>query len=66
MFGRNRVNSNSSGESEADLAVQKSWEDYEAVQALKSDVADTVKGHLKLQMENHFSERIWLAYRGDY
>jgi hypothetical protein len=53
-------------ESEANAALEQSYQDYLNLQALKPEVEATVKGHVKLQLENHFAERIWIAYRGEY
>lgn len=65
MFGRKKRGAEDpdSRRIEAEAAVEKSIEEYRAVQALKPEVEATVKRHLKLQLENHFRERIWFAYR---
>lgn len=67
MFGFNKKRANETVErqqAEADAALQRSQKDYEALQALKPAVEKTVQGHRRLQVENHFAERIWWAYAG--
>lgn len=64
MWGH-RGKKNDGAREEANNALRQSLDEWYAVQDLKHDVEDTVRGHLKLQLENHFAERIWLAYRGE-
>lgn len=51
---------------QADAALEKSVQDYEALQTMRPTIERTVRGHMKLQFENHFAERIDLAYRGEF
>lgn len=66
MFGRGktRVN-NTSGAVDAQIALQKSLEEYQSVEAMRPEVEKTVRGHIRLLQENHFSERLWLAFEGE-
>lgn len=45
-------------------ALQKSEQDYQAVQQLRPMVETQVTKHLVLQRENHFAQRMEWAYRG--
>jgi hypothetical protein len=67
MFGRNKREKDSSNDQlrQAETALEKSSSDYEFLQSLKPTAEETVRGHRKLQLENHFAERMWLAYRGE-
>lgn len=65
MWGRKSNKDGQSVSDEARNALRQSINDWYAVQDLKPEVEATVRGHLKLQLDNHFAERIWLAYRGD-
>ena len=47
-------------------ALHRSVQEYYELQDLKPAVEDTVKGHKKLQLDNHFAERIDRAYRGEF
>lgn len=49
----------------AQRAIDQSQGQYDAIKALTPEVEATVQSHRKLQGENHFAERIWLAYRGE-
>lgn len=51
---------------DARAALSKSQEDYEWLQGLKPEVQETINKHLVLQRENHFAERMWFAYRGEF
>lgn len=64
MFGRRKTETDIK-QVQANAALRKSVEDYAAIQALKPEVEATVREHRRLQYDNHFAERIWLAYRGD-
>jgi hypothetical protein len=67
MFGRKQAWQQQIREKQAaaEEALQQSIQDLETIQSYRSEVERTVKGHLKLLQENHFSERIWLSFRGE-
>lgn len=48
---------------EAQEALGKSLSDLKDIDRFRPVVEDTVRQHRKLQVENHFQERIDLAYR---
>lgn len=64
MFGRTKTDTHTK-QVQANAALKKSVDDYEVIQALKPEVEATVREHRRLQFDNHFAERIWLAYQGD-
>lgn len=51
---------------QADAALEQSMKDYEALQTMRPAIERTVRGHIRLQFENHFAERIDMAYRGEF
>lgn len=65
MFGRKRNDAAATRQSQANAALQQSVEEYALIQALKPQVEATVREHRRLQYDNHFAERIWLAYSGE-
>lgn len=66
MFGRHKhPNDADARRAAASEALHKSVQEYYELQDLKPDVEATVRGHLTLQQENHFAERMWRAYRGE-
>jgi hypothetical protein len=68
MFGRSKERKMESTERRlaAEDALRKSEQDYESLQAMKPEAEATIRGHLRLQRENHFAERMWWAYRGEF
>lgn len=48
----------------ADQALQRAKRTQKEVEDMIPRVEDTVKQHKRLQRENHFSDRLMLAYRG--
>ena len=48
----------------AEQALRSAQEDYLTVRSLRPEVARRVAGHLRLQSNNHFQERVGLAFRG--
>lgn len=68
MFWRKHSQSDSAQRrhEEASEALHKSVQEYYDLQDLKPDVEATVRGHRKLQLDNHFAERIEKAYRGEF
>lgn len=65
MFGHKRAKAAARRQSQANAALQQSEADYALIQALKPQVEATVREHRRLQYDNHFAERIWLAYSGE-
>lgn len=67
MFGRHKRDKERTdqGYQDAANAWEKSVMDKKELEAIIPAVESVVKGHLKLQLENHFAERIALAYRGE-
>jgi hypothetical protein len=67
MFGRRKdlTSEIASQQEEADAALEQAENDYQTIQSLRPEAEATVRGHNRLQLENHFSERMWLAYRGE-
>lgn len=51
---------------EASEALHQSVQEYYDLMDLKPEVEATVRGHRKLQLDNHFAERIEKAYRGEF
>lgn len=68
MFGRKRRDDESvkKRHDEASEALHRSVQEYYDLQDLKPEVEATVRGHRKLQLDNHFAERIEKAYRGEF
>lgn len=48
----------------ADRALQAAQEDYSWLKQLRPKVDQLVQAQKRLQKENHFRERVILAYRG--
>jgi hypothetical protein len=66
MFWRRHDDEATRRRNEASEALHRAVQEYYELQDLKPDVEATVRGHRKLQLDNHFAERIEKAYRGDF